>query len=189
MPYIQTPDNIPGIRGLMNVRPDAALALNALAQALLVQDSTLTRAERELIASYVSSQNECKFCMTSHGAIAAHLPGCDFNLVKNVWNDYRNADVSGKLKSLLNIAGKVQKGGRFVTETDIAAAREQGATDLEIHDTVLIAAAFCMFNRYVDGLGATTPDDPAFYELVGRQRAEEGYLTPSVLMRQKQDQV
>ncbi|MBV6440065.1 MAG: carboxymuconolactone decarboxylase [Haliscomenobacteraceae bacterium CHB4] len=182
MPYIQTPDNIPGIRGLMNFRPDAALALNALAQALLVEDSPLPRSERELIASYVSSRNECKFCMTSHGAIAAHLPGCDDDLVKAVWDDYQKADISDKMKSLLNIAGKVQQGGKFVTETDIAAAREQGANDLEIHDTVLIAAAFCMFNRYVDGLGATTPDDPAFYDIVGRQRAAEGYMTKSVLM-------
>ncbi len=183
MPYIKTPDDIPGIRGLMNFRPDTALALNALAQALLVEDSPLTRGERELIASFVSSQNECKFCMTSHGAIAAHLPGNDYDLVRAVWDDYQKADISDKLKSLLNIAGKVQKGGKFVTEADIAAAREQGATDLEIHDTVLIAAAFCMFNRYVDGLGATTPDDPAFYDLVGRQRAAEGYMTKSVLMK------
>jgi hypothetical protein len=77
----------------------------------------------------------------------------------------------------------VQKGGKFVTESDIAAARKQGATDLEIHDTVLIAAAFCMFNRYVDGLGATMPDDPAFYDIIGRQRAQEGYMTKSVLMK------
>jgi alkylhydroperoxidase family enzyme len=87
------------------------------------------------------------------------------------------------MKALLNIAGKVQQGGKYVTEADIAAAREQGAGDLEIHDTVLIAAAFCMFNRYVDGLGADTPDDPAFYDIIGRQRAAEGYLTRSVLMK------
>lgn len=183
MPYINTPDDIPGIRGLMNFRPETALPLNALAQSLLVENSPLTRGERELIASFVSSQNECKFCMTSHGAIAAHLPGNTYDLVHAVWDDYQNADLSDKMKSLLNIAGKVQKGGKFVTETDIAAARKQGATDLEIHDTVLIAAAFCMFNRYVDGLGATTPDDPAFYDLIGRQRAEEGYMTKSVLMK------
>ncbi len=183
MPYIQTSGTVPGIRDLMNFRPDTAFALNALAQALLAEDSPLTRGERELIATYVSSQNECKFCMTSHGAIAAHLPGCDYDLVKSVWDDYRNAAIGDKLKSLLHIAGKVQQGGKYVTEADIAAAREQGATDLEIHDTVLIAAAFCMFNRYVDGLGATTPDDPAFYELIGRQRAEEGYMTKSVLMK------
>lgn len=183
MPHIKTPDDIPGIRGLMNFRPDVAVVLNELAQALLVNESPLTRGERELIATYVSSQNECKFCMTSHGAIAAHLPGNDYDLVRAVWDDYRTAPISDKLKSLLNIAGKVQKGGRFVLEADIAAARELGATDLEIHDTVLIAASFCMFNRYVDGLGATTPDDPAFYDLIGRQRAEEGYMTKSVLMK------
>lgn len=185
MPYIKTPDDIPGIRGLMNFRPDAALALNKLAQALLADEASLSRAERELIASFVSNRNECKFCMTSHGAIAAHLPGCDHDTVKAVWNDYTTAPVSDKLKTLLNIAGKVQKGGKHVTEDDIATARDAGASDMDIHDTVLIAAAFCMFNRYVDGLGASTPDDPAFYEIVGKQRAEEGYMTKSVLMKDK----
>lgn len=183
MPYIQTPDNIPGIRGLMNFRLDAALALNALAQELLVEDSPLTRGERELIASYTSNQNNCKFCMTSHGAIAANLPGCDYDTVHAVWSDMENAPVSDKMKSLLRIAGKVRQGGKFVTEDDVAAARELGATDMEIHDTVLIAAAFCMFNRYVDGLGATTPDDPALYDIIGKQRAAEGYMTTSVLMQ------
>ena len=183
MPYIKTPDDIPGIRGLMNFRPDAAIALNKLAQALLADDASLSRAERELIASFVSNRNECRFCMTSHGAIAAHLPGCDTTIVKAVWDDYDTAPISEKLKALLNIAAKVQQSGKQVSEEDIAKAREQGATDMDIHDTVLIAAAFCMFNRYVDGLGATTPDDPAFYEMVGKQRAAEGYLTKSVLMK------
>ncbi len=183
MPYINTPDDTPGIRGLMNFRPDAALALNALAQALLVEEASLTRGERELIASYVSNRNECTFCMTSHGAIAAHLPGCDYELVHAVWADPERANISEKMKALLHIAGLVRQSGKAVTEADIAAARAQGATDLDIHDTVLIAAAFCMFNRYVDGLGATTPDDPALYDRIGRQRAEEGYLTKSVLVK------
>jgi alkylhydroperoxidase family enzyme len=100
-----------------------------------------------------------------------------------VWRDHSEAAVSDKLRSLLDIAAKVQVSGKAVAESDIAAARAQGATDLEIHDTVLIAATFCMFNRYVDGLGATTPDDQDFYDLIGRQRAAEGYLTKSVLMR------
>ncbi len=182
MPYITTPDNIPGIRGLMNVRPDAALALNAFVQALLVDESPLTRGERELIASFVSHRNDCTFCKTSHGAIAAHLPGVDQALVHATWRDHHAADLSDKLKALLDIAAHVQQSGRAVTEADIAAARAHGATDLEIHDTVLIAATFCMFNRYVDGLGATTPDDPAIYQLVGQQRAAEGYMTKSVLM-------
>jgi uncharacterized peroxidase-related enzyme len=183
MPYIQTPDDTPGIRGLMNFRPDAAQALNSLVQALLVDDSPLTRGERELIAAFVSSRNQCRFCMRSHGAIAAHLPGNDHALVEAVCRDFPQAAISEKLKSLLHIAGKVQQSGKAVTEADIAASRQLGATDLEIHDTVLIAAAFCMFNRYVDGLGASTPDDPDFYDLIGRQRAAEGYLTKSVLVK------
>jgi len=121
--------------------------------------------------------------MTSHGAIAAHLPGCNQDIVGAVWNDYLSAPISDKLKSLFQIADKVRVSGRNVTGKDIQAAREQGASDHDIHDTVLIAAAFCMFNRYVDGLGATTPDDPEFYEIVGKQRAEEGYLTKSVLVK------
>lgn len=182
MPYIQTPDNIPGIRGLMNFRPETAVPLNQIAQVLLVDDASLSRSDREIIASFVSRQNECKFCMTTHGAIAAHLPGCNDEIIKAVWNDYKTAPLSDKMKALLNIADKVRMGGRHVTEADIQAARDKEASDLDIHDTVMIAAAFCMFNRYVDGLGATTPDDPAFYELVGKQRAEEGYMTKSKLV-------
>ena len=183
MPYINTNNQIPGIRGLMQFRPDASLALNQLAQVLLGDEASLSRSDRELIASFVSSQNKCRFCMTTHGAIAAHLPGCDNSTVEAVWNDYRSAPVSDKMKALLHIADKVRVSGRNVTEKDINAARKQGASDMDIHDTVLIAAVFCMFNRYVDGLGATTPDDAAFYEMVGKQRAEEGYLTKSVLIK------
>lgn len=183
MPYIETNNSIPGIRGLMQFRPDAALALNQLVQVLLGVDNSLSRSERELIATFVSSQNECKFCMNSHGAIAAHLPGCNYDTVESVWNDYTSAPVSEKLKALLHIADKVRVSGRNVTASDINTARQFGATDLDIHDTVLIAASFCMFNRYVDGLGATTPDDREFYNLIGKQRAEEGYLTKSVLVK------
>jgi uncharacterized peroxidase-related enzyme len=183
MPYINTNNDIPGIRGLMEFRPEVSKALNQLAQVLLVDDASLSRSERELIASFVSSRNECRFCMTTHGAIAAHLPGCNDELVHNVWEDYSSADISDKMKSLLLIADRVRISGLHVTEEDIANAKRQGASDLDIHDTVLIAATFCMFNRYVDGLGATTPDDPEFYNKVGEQRAKEGYLTKSFLTK------
>jgi len=183
MPYINTNNDIPGIRGLMEFRPEIAKALNELAHALLVDDNSLSRSERELIASFVSSRNECVFCMATHGAIAAYLPGCDDELVKGVWEDYTQAALSDKMKSLLHIADQVRKGGLHVTEADIEAARNAGASDLDIHDTVLIAAGFCMYNRYVDGLGATTPDDPMFYKKVGEQRAKEGYLTQSFLVK------
>ncbi len=183
MPYIETNNDIAGIRGLMQFRPDVAIALNQLAQVLLADDASLSKRDRELIASFVSSRNDCTFCMTSHGAIAAHLPEGNQELVEAIWKDYKTAPIDNKLKALLQIADKVAKGGLHVTPADIAAAKEIGASDLDIHDTVLIAATFCMFNRYVDGLGATTPDDPGFYEIVGKQRAAEGYLTKSVLLK------
>ncbi|HJW29851.1 MAG TPA: peroxidase-related enzyme [Saprospiraceae bacterium] len=184
MPYIDTHNTIPGIRGLFEYRKETSAAMNQLAQVLLADDHpSLSRSERELIATFVSSQNECKFCMTTHGYIAAHLPDCNIQLVNEVWKDYQQAPISDKMKSLLQIADKVRVSGRKITETDIEGARNLGASDLDIHDTVLIAAAFCMFNRYVDGLGATTPNDPAFYEKVGEQRAKEGYLTKSILVK------
>jgi uncharacterized peroxidase-related enzyme len=153
--------------------------MNDLVETLLCGPHTLTLGERELIATYVSSLNDCHYCQSIHGAIAAaHLNG-DEELVKRVKADFRHAAISEKLKALLAIAAKVQKGGKNVTAEDISDARGEGATDLEIHDTVLIAAAFCMFNRYVEGLGTTQPRDEALYRERGKQVAREGYVSVS----------
>ena len=139
--------------------------------------STLTTGERETIASYVSKRNDCKYCSSTHGAIARHLLDEQASTVQQVWDDVDSAEISDKLKTLLHIAGKVQESGKSVTKNHIEAAKNAGASDQEIHDTVLIAAAFCMFNRYVDGLGTWAPDDPELYDKIGKQRAEEGYMT------------
>jgi len=135
----------------------------------------LSRGERETIATFVSSRNDCYFCQTSHRAIAAHQLNQDYGLVDAVCSDYLHAPVSPKLKALLSIAARVQEGGKKVTADDVARAKAEGATDIEIHDTVLIAAAFCMFNRYVDGLGSLTPTDQSFYDAVGARIAQDGY--------------
>jgi uncharacterized peroxidase-related enzyme len=173
---------MPGIRGLMAFRPETALPLNHLVEVLLQGPSTLTKGERELIGAYVSNLNECRFCASTHGAIASQHLG-DRSIVADVIADPEEADISAKLKMLLRIASRVQKGGRRVTHEDVDAARAQGATDTEIHDTVLIAAAFCMFNRYVDGLGTTAPEDPALYDQIGAYRAVNGYLAPNNPLR------
>ncbi len=152
--------------------------MRELAHVLLHEPSTLSPGERELIATYVSSKNDCYFCQTSHGAAAAAHLGTP-ELIPQVKADPENAPVSAKLKALLQIAGEVQQGGRKVTERSIAAARAEGATDLEIHDTVLIAAAFCMYNRYVDGLATVAPRDEAIYAEMGRHMASEGYRMSS----------
>jgi uncharacterized peroxidase-related enzyme len=176
MSHIPTPEGLPGIRGLFAFRPETALPMNQLVDILLQGAGTLTPGERELIATYVSAQNDCYYCQTIHGAIAAaHLNGNE-ELVAKVKLNFAEADISEKLKALLAIAGKVQRSGKQVSDRDIAAARRKGATDKEIHDTVLIAAAFCMFNRYVDGLGTWAPDDAEWYRDRGRKVAASGYL-------------
>jgi uncharacterized peroxidase-related enzyme len=178
MPHISLPENVPGPRGPMLFRPEVIPHLSELAEILMRGPSTLTRAERELIGTYVSAQNNCRSCQTIHGAVAAHYLGATVeqeNLVQKIKRDPSSAPISPKLKALLNIAGHVQQGGKQVTGEDIAQARRHGASDLEIHDTVLIAANFCMMNRYVDGLATWTPDDPDFYRERAAALAEHGY--------------
>ena len=176
MPYIQLPEGLPGIRGLFAFSPQTAKPLCELAEILLHTPGTLSLAERELIATYVSTRNDCYYCQTAHGAIASCHLGDNDQLVTDVKRDFENAVISGKLKALLKIAGAVQKGGKNVQPEDVERARRQGATDLEIHDTVLIAAAFCMYNRYVDGLATWTPTDPAAFRERAATVARDGYL-------------
>jgi uncharacterized peroxidase-related enzyme len=180
MPHISLPEGLPGISSGFAFRPETAKPMRELAHVLLHGPNTLSPGERELIATYVSSRNDCYFCQTSHGAAAAAHMGKDWGLVEQVKRDYAHAEVSEKLKALLTIAGKVQQGGKHVTQEDVARARELGASDAEIHDTVLIAAAFCMYNRYVDGLATWQPEDQAMYASMGEQLAAHGYLTPSI---------
>ncbi len=175
MPHINLPDGLPGIRGPMAFRPETAQPLNELVDVLLRGPHSLSRAERELIATCVSFENDCRYCQTIHGAIAAHHLDGDEALVSQVKRGAPEAAVSDKLKALLAIARQTATGGSQVTAAAVAHARAEGATDLEIHDTVLIAAAFCMFNRYVDGLATWAPDDPDFYRQRAALVAEIGY--------------
>jgi len=174
MSHISLPEGFPGITAGFAFRPETAKPMRELAHILLHEPNSLTPGERELIAAYVSAQNDCYFCHTSHGAAAAcHLGSSE--IVKQVKTDFETAPVSSKLKALLAIAGKVQQNGKNVTSSDIDRARRLGATDNEIHDTVLIAAAFSMYNRYVDGLATWQPHDETMYAQMGKHLAEEGY--------------
>jgi uncharacterized peroxidase-related enzyme len=175
MPHIDVDENLPGIRSLMAFSPQTAEPMGKLANLMLRSNDGLSMAEREMIAAYVSYLNDCFYCHQSHGAIVTCYLYDNNKLIDQVKKDYQQADISNKMKTLLSIAGSVQKGGKHVTQQQINDAKIAGATDRDIHDTVLIAALFCMFNRYVDGLATNTPQDLSTYPLRARQIAEHGY--------------
>lgn len=176
MAHIKLQNDLPGIRGLMAYRPETASPLNALAEILLRdEDNTLTRGERELIGTYVSYLNDCFFCQNVHGAMAGHYLGCSIDQIDAIKQNHAAENLSPKMNALLEIAANVQKGGKNVKAEQVEDARKAGATDREIHDTVLIAAAFCMFNRYVDGLGTWAVEDRQVYVDRAPARAAEGY--------------
>lgn len=177
MAFIDLQNDLPGIRGPMVYSPETGKALNELAEILLRdENNTLSRGDREMIGAYVSSLNDCFFCQNVHGALAQHYYACDMQFIDAIKNDFQSTAISPKLKALLAIAGNVQKGGKHVTTEQIEHAKSLGATDKEIHDTVLIAAAFCMFNRYVDGLNTWAPQDRQVYVDRAPMRAREGYV-------------
>jgi len=175
MPHIDLSNDLPGIVGLFAFRPETAGPLSALAETLLRADNSLTRGERESIAAYVSSLNECRFCDFSHSAFAAAQLDGGYDVVDSIKRDPQEAPVSPRLRALLAIAASVQRSGRAVTAADVEAARAAGATDVEIHDTVLIAAAFCMYNRYVDGLATFAPEAREAYDQMAEGIVTRGY--------------
>jgi uncharacterized peroxidase-related enzyme len=174
MPYIPVEEHLPGITGLLEYRKDSAEPIRDLTQFLLRGPNTLTEGERELIATVVSHNNECKFCSAAHNAATTLLLG-ESNTAACVRENIETAPVSEKMKALLTIAAQVQKSGKAVTTESVNRAKLAGATDVEIHDTVLIAALFCLYNRYVDGLATVAPTDPKFYEGLADRIVNHGY--------------
>jgi uncharacterized peroxidase-related enzyme len=178
MPHIKLRSDLFGITSLLDFRKETAEPLCDLTQLLLRGESTLLEAERELIAAYVSSLNDCRFCSSAHTAASCMLPEGEKSGMKPMLDHVDQLQLSPKMKNLLALAAQVQMGGNQVQQADIDLAKNAGATDTEIHDTVLIAALFCLYNRYVDGLAAVTPDDSAYYESLGKRITSRGYLMP-----------
>lgn len=174
MPYIPLEEHLPGVTGLLEYSRETSTPLRELTQVLLRGPSTLTETERELIATVVSGGNQCKYCSTSHAAAVTALSG-DAAIADAVRQNIDTAPVSDKLKTLLKIADLVRISGKAVTPESIRNAKTAGATDREIHDTVLIAALFCLYNRYVDGLSTVAPEDPAYYAMLGQRLKDHGY--------------
>jgi uncharacterized peroxidase-related enzyme len=177
MPFIPVAEHLPGITGLLEYSPDTAKPIRELTQILMRGPSTLTFGERELIAALVSYRNECRFCANAHTAVADHLLGESIT-AQSIKSDIYSAPVSDKMKALLNIAALVRISGKSVSPEAIANAKKEGASDTEIHDTVLIAALFCLYNRYVDGLATITPENPQFYKNIAERISTSYHRNP-----------
>ena len=174
MPYIRLESHLPGITGLLEYRKDSGQPIRELTQILMRGNSTLTEAERELIASVVSNGNQCTFCTTAHTAAADLLIG-NRETSQKVKQDIATAPVSEKMKALLTIASLTRESGKRVTAEVIDKAKNAGATDVEILDTVLIAALFCLYNRYVDGLATSLPEENNYYDVLAERLVNHGY--------------
>lgn len=173
MSVVPLPPGVPGIRALLTAFPETARPLLELAQAVLRGPSSLSEAERELLAVAVSAANGCAYCTRSHGAAARVLWG-----VRAAWVD---AVIAGglppddKLASLVSLARELAASVHGASPEAVARARDAGASDRDLHDTVLVAAAFSLYNRYVDGLGAPEPADAQAYAAIGERLARSGY--------------
>jgi len=174
MPHIELESHLPGITGLLEYRKDTGQPIRDLTQILMRGTSTLSEGERELIATIVSHGNQCRFCTTAHTAAADLLLG-DKITTQKMKDDIESTPVSEKMKALLTIAAAVGKNGKLVTPEMVSRAKAEGATDAEIHDTVLIAALFSLYNRYVDGMATAMPDNEAYFDTLADRLVNHGY--------------
>ena len=178
MAHITLPIDAPGIRGPLAFRPDAARHLLGLAETILRQPASLPQADRETIAAWTSYLNGCEFCMKSHAAAARAWLG--EGRAESLDRLLATEEASGfppKMQALLELAKALQGCVLGVRPEHVERARAAGADDRDIHDTVLITAAFCMFNRYVEGLGTRKADEQD-YEPMGRRLRDQGYVPP-----------
>ncbi len=174
MPHIPLAEHLPGITGLLEYSKDSGQPIRELTQILMRGPSSLSEGERELIASVVSNGNQCRFCTAAHTAAADLLIG-DHETAEKVKQNIDTAPVSEKMKALLEIASLTRESGKSVTKPAIDRAKNAGATDIEIHDTVLIAALFCLYNRYVDGMATALPDQESYYDVLAERLVNHGY--------------
>ncbi|MES0175378.1 carboxymuconolactone decarboxylase family protein [Mesorhizobium sp. M0006] len=176
--------DFPGILAAMMISPDLASVLRSLADTLLVKPfpgATLTRSDRELIATAVSAGNDCFYCMDTHAAFAEALlqhEGCGASRSRDLTDDLKLGLLTGlsaKMRYLIRIALIVRDSGRKLASRNVAAAIQSGASNADVQLAVLIASAFCMYNRMVDGFRARTPSDPAVFQERAQQIAVFGY--------------
>jgi uncharacterized peroxidase-related enzyme len=178
---------LPGILTALNLTPALGVHLRGLADELLVHDhpgATISRAEREMLATAVSAGNNCFYCMDSHGAFATALlqkgGADDLVPVVDIIKQGSSDGLGDKMQALLHIARTVRRDGLDLTAGDVQAAHDAGATDGDVQLAVLIAAGFSMYNRLVEGFRAYTPPTAEAYTSRAGEIADHGYSSRQV---------
>jgi uncharacterized peroxidase-related enzyme len=178
--------DVPGIGVAMRLTPGLGVHLRGLADELLVHDypgATIQRHERELLATAVSAANDCFFCMDSHGAFSRALmdreDAADLAPIIDVVKVGSSDGLGEKMQALLHVARTVRHDPLRLTEADVRAATDAGATDGDVQLAILIASAFSMYNRLVDGFRARTAPVVGAYEERAGQIADAGYSAAS----------
>jgi uncharacterized peroxidase-related enzyme len=181
-PIVEGLPDVPGIGVAMRLTPGLGIHLRGLADELLVHDfpgATISRAEREMLATAVSAANDCFFCMDSHGAFAtALLEASGSTHLASLVDEIKTGSSEGfdtKMQTLLHIARTVRREPRDLTSADVAAARAAGAADADVQLAVLVAAAFSMYNRMVEGFRAKTAPSADAYRARAEEIAAHGY--------------
>lgn len=181
-PIVAGLPDVPGILTAIRLTPGLGVHLRGLADELLVDDfpgATIGRPQREMLATAVSAANDCFYCMDSHGAFATALleraGATDLVPLVDAIKLGSSAGFDAKMRSLLHIARTVGREPRDLTADDVAVARAAGASDADVQLAVLIAAAFSMYNRIVEGFRARTPPSPDAYRPRAQEIAERGY--------------
>jgi uncharacterized peroxidase-related enzyme len=187
-PIVGGVPDVPGIGAAMRLTPGLGVHLRGLADELLVNDypgATISRGEREMLAMAVSARNDCFFCMDSHAAHAtAVMELAGSTEYVDLLDGLKTGSIEGvgpKMQALLDIAGTVQANARDLSRDQVEAACAAGATDADVQLAVLIASAFSMYNRMVDGLRARTAPSVEAYRPRAIEIAERGYSAPSQL--------
>ncbi len=177
----------PGILAAIRLTPGLGVHLRGLADELLVNDfpgATISRPEREMLAAATSAANDCFYCMDSHGAFAtALLERDDATELVPLVDELKLGSSEGfgdKMRALLQISRTVRRDPLDLTAADVEAALATGATDADVQLAVLIAAAFSMYNRMVDGFRARTPPTAEAYRERAGEIAANGYSAPQV---------
>jgi uncharacterized peroxidase-related enzyme len=172
----------PGILTALLLTPELGIHLRGLADELLVNDfagATIVRAEREMLATATSAANDCFYCMDSHGAFATALletTGAAERVPLIDGIKLGSSDgLDDKMQALLHIARTVRREPRDLTAADVAAAHAAGASDADVQLAVLIASAFSMYNRIVEGFRARTPPVAEVYRERASEIAAHGY--------------